>query len=76
MFILLEDPNDPLFEQSAPAPESDEGFRLRSARLQTALRTASRVLARTIDTPGRFETETETFEVHLVVEHPDSAPPA
>ena len=76
VFILLDDPNDPLFEKSAPAPESEEGFRLRSARFQNALRTASRVLARTIDTPGQFETESETFEVHLVVENPESPPPA
>lgn len=76
VFILLEDPNDPLFTGAAPAPESPEGISLRSARLQSALRTASRVLARTIDTPGRFETETETFEVHLVVEPLDSPNPA
>ena len=74
VFILLEDPNDPLFVDSAPSPASEEGFRMRSARLQDALRTASRVLARTTDNPGEFETETETFEIHLVVKDPDTRP--
>ncbi|MCH2162068.1 MAG: hypothetical protein MK085_09375 [Phycisphaerales bacterium] len=74
LFILLQDPNDALYGEAAPPPQSPEGRRLRDLRLQGSLRNASRVLARVLDTTGPFGTETETFEIHLVTEDLDGLP--